>query len=175
LIEKEGNMPTKEQIEQIIRELQKVLHVQDWVIQLYLVSQYEMKDIMDTDHYDHAGCCKRFPDRKEAHISLNIDHTRIDECWYLTVIHEMLHIHTSALDDIVMNITDEEDYGRKHFFYENETLNCSMEKIIAGIYPISNFDHILNESAYTTLKAAGETLSELVESISGATPTTRGE
>ncbi|MEN6313245.1 MAG: hypothetical protein ABFD25_03235 [Clostridiaceae bacterium] len=136
-------MPTKEQIEQIIRELQKILHLQDWQITLYLVCQYEMKDIMKVDHYNHIGCCKRFPNQKEAQISLNIDHSRIEECWYSTVMHEMLHIHTCVLDDIVQNITDNCGFERKHFFYESETLNCSIEKIINGIYPVSNFDHIL--------------------------------
>jgi len=139
-------MPTKEQIEQIIKELQKVLSLQDWAINLYLVSQYEMKDIMKADHYDHIGCCKRFPNQKNAQISLNIDHSKIEECWYPTVIHEMLHIHTCVLDDIVMNITDEGSFERKHFFYESETLNCSIEHIITAIYPVSNFDHILKLS-----------------------------
>lgn len=136
-------MPTKEQIEAIIKELQKVLNLRDWTISLYLVNQYEMKDIMQASHYDHIGCCKRFPDRRDAQIRLNTDHSRIDDCWYSTVIHEMLHIHTSVLEDIVTNITDDGDFERNHFYYEAETLNCSMEKIIASIYPVSNFDHIL--------------------------------
>jgi hypothetical protein len=132
-------MPSKEKIEEIIKKLQKVLKLKDWDIELYLISEYEMKDIMECNHLDTIGCCKRYPNRKLAYVRLNVDHSRIDEEWYKTVIHEMLHIHTCVLDDIALNITEEGSFERKHFDYESETLNCTLEKIISELYPVTNF------------------------------------
>ncbi len=126
---------SKEKLEGYIQELQKTLMLQDWTIEICLINQYETKDRMGANHYDHIGLCERFPNRREAVIYLNIDHSRISECWYETIIHEMLHIHTSVLDDIVLNVTEQGSFERNHFEFESETLNCTMEKIISRLCP----------------------------------------
>jgi hypothetical protein len=136
-------LPDKAKLEMIIKELQVIMRLQDWDIYLHLISQYEMKDIMKADHYDHIGCCERIPNQKIAHIKLNVDHSRIDENWYSTIVHEMLHIHTCVLNDIALNCMDNDDFVYKHFDYESEGLNITFEKIFVKIYPITNFRQIL--------------------------------
>jgi hypothetical protein len=159
-------MPTKEQIEQIIKELQKTLHLQDWEFQLYFISEYEMKDIMKVDHLDTIGCVHRYQNQKLAYIKLNVDHSRINESWYATVVHEMLHIHGLVLHDILLNATDD-TFIRNYYDQESETYNCTLEKIIVGLYPVSNFDYILNPQ--------NQTISDSIKPMSGMTPIMRGE
>jgi hypothetical protein len=132
-------LPSKEKIEEIIKGHQKIMRLQDWTIELYLVNQYEMKDTMKADHFDHIGSCKRFPNQRLAHIRLNIDHSKIDDCWYDTVVHEMLHIYTCVLEDIAANCMDRDDYSYKHFEYETEGVNIAFERIFVSLYPVTNF------------------------------------
>jgi hypothetical protein len=142
-------MPTKEQIEQIIKELQKILRIQDWDISFQYVSEAEARDLYSEDC---SGGNLRYRDRAESRIIINTDNSRIKDVpdyWYHTLVHELYHIVTDdficIIDDIMPQVRDE--YVRKEL---NDTKNVKYEHLVnrlaqgfVNAYPVSNFDNIL--------------------------------
>ncbi len=144
-------LPTKEQIEAIIQELQKIMRIQDWDIEFRFTNQYELKDDMKAENFDHIGLCDRTPNQKRAIIKINTDHSRFETEWYNVLVHELLHIIVCDLEDICINCMNDGTYEWKHFTYMAEGVNVAFEKIFVKLYPISNFDYILKEVSNETI------------------------
>jgi len=156
-------MPTKEQIEQIIKELQRILRIQDWDINFKYVTEAEARDIYGEDC---SGGNLRKRHSEESYIIINQDNDKVKNMpnyWYHTLVHELYHIVTDSfiyvVDDSRQFIPDEK--ARKEW---KETTNVKYEELVnklakgfVNAYPISNFDHILNHAAALELQMAGMT------------------
>jgi hypothetical protein len=155
-------MPTKEQIEAIIKELQKILRIQDWNISFRFVSEAEARDLYGEEC---SGGNLRKRCSAESQIIINADNPRIKDepdYWYHTLVHELYHIVTDdfiyTVDDIMPHVRDE--YVRKEL---NDTKNVKYEHLVnklaqgfVNAYPLSYFNHILNEKAFMTLEMAAK-------------------
>jgi hypothetical protein len=139
-------MPTKEQIEAIIRELQRIMRIQDWDISFEYCGDRKMQEL--SGEYNYA-CCERNIRLRRAEIYINREHDGIGE-WYSTLVHEMYHIvtndayyHAMSLLDYVSdeNIKNKE---RNMFKNYNEQMIELLAKGFVNAYPVTNFDQILN-------------------------------
>lgn len=138
-------MPTKEQIEAIIKELQKIMRLQDWDISFDYCSDRKIQEL--TGDYSYA-CCKRNIRLHRATVYINKDHEGINE-WYSTLIHELYHIatndthyHAKSLLDYVPDETTR-DKERNMFDNYYEQMIEDLARGFVNAYPVSNFDHIL--------------------------------
>ena len=140
------NIPPKEQIEAIIKELQKIMRIQDWDISIEIVNKREMDGTAKID-YIPAGFCHKNRYFKTAKISLNKDDDEKD--WYYVLIHELYHVvfedSDNFWDNEVKHAIEEERFkelDNKNDFYK-ERLNCDLTRQFMNLYPTSNFNHIL--------------------------------
>jgi len=141
-------MPTKEQIEQIIKELQQIMRIQDWDIEIEYTNQYEVKHLMNSDNLDTAMMCERYRLRKEARIFVNVDHLALPTDWYECIVHELYHIVTGEISDIADDLMDEANVSettRRQGKQSNEVMVVHLAKIFASLYPVSNFDYIFKK------------------------------
>lgn len=134
-------LPNEDKLYEITHEVQKLLDIRDWDIRLEYADQYKMRCIMNADHYDYAGCCKRHPARKEAVITINTEHgchTNDSDDWYDTLIHEIYHIVAGETQDLFHNVTDD-DLQRKLYDHKVETLVCGLTRTFIRLHPLTNF------------------------------------
>jgi hypothetical protein len=129
-------MPTKEQIEAIIKELQKIMRIQDWDIEVELISGLEMAKKSDGE-LDTDGLCYRNLKRNYAMISINKE---ICDDWYYVLVHEMIHIPSTLLI-----ATAEAYFNEKHSYFDiiYEQFTDNLARLFIALYPITNFNHIL--------------------------------
>lgn len=142
-------IPDKSKIEEIIRELHRIMRIQDWDINFKFVSEAEARDIYGEDC---SGGNLRKRHSQESHIIINQDNNQIKnvpDYWYHTLIHELYHIVTDAfiyvVDDSRQFILDEK--ARKEW---KESTNVKYEELVdklakgfVNAYPATNFNHIL--------------------------------
>ena len=139
-------MPTKEQIETIIKKLQQIMRIQDWDISIEYISQYEMKHVFESYGLDTVMMCERNRLRKEAIIYINIDHLSLETDWYESIVHELYHIVVGGLSDISDDLMDEINVSetlKRSKIQLNEQLMVQLAKIFTNVYPVTNFDYIL--------------------------------
>lgn len=144
-------MPTKEQIEAIINELQKILRIQDWDIKLHMKNDEEMDSVCKRN-FIPAGFCIRFREYKLARVYLNYEADQYKEDWYSVLIHEVYHIVFDDFDCFCDNLTDfmrEElrDELQSDYELQKERLINQLARGFVNAYPASNFEHILNQEA----------------------------
>ncbi len=136
-------IPDKVKIEAIIKELQKVLRIQDWGIDADIVNQNEMKGLRRGETPQGTNLITRC--LKRCTIYINKDDT---ENWYQTLCHELMHVVT---DPILWQESHLYQFLPKRYQVPlDETFMTALEqsvdelsKVFCNIYPVSNFDHIL--------------------------------
>lgn len=138
-------LPPKEKIEEIIRELQKIMRVQDWDIELKILTSGQMQK--ETGDIDNIGEADRNIHTKSAVIRLNTeDEGGCFQGWYHTLIHEMKHIQTTEFIYLLGNLLDGAEMPENikkvikwqtNDYYEQWMNNCAREFVTA--YPLSNF------------------------------------
>lgn len=138
-------MPTKEQIEAIIRELQPILRIQDWDIEFDYCGDKKIQELAGDFYY---ACCERQMRLHKATVYINKDHDKINE-WYPTLVHELYHIvtqgayyHSKSLLDYIPDETTK-DKERNVFTNYFEQAIEDLAKGFVNAYPVTNFDHIL--------------------------------
>lgn len=78
---------------------QKLLRLQDWNITVHVKRRHQMSD------HGALGLCKRYPDSKDADIDILsvqdiVAYKEGDDADYeLTLVHELLHVHFSFMDN----------------------------------------------------------------------------
>lgn len=106
------NHLTQAQAEELIREWQETLRLQDWNVSIEIVRRYQMPD----DESSSSGYCSRLPDMKVATILLldPIDFKRpefpgamIDDMEN-TLVHELLHVYYCDLTTGVAGIDNKQ-------------------------------------------------------------------
>lgn len=135
-------MPTKEQIEAIIIELQKIMRLQDWDIELKYLSATEM--FRETNDITTIADCTRSRAHHLATIRLNYEADKTGEVvggWYRTLVHEMYHIMIDSFDYCVGF-----EEGNDGVSLAKERLVCDLARTFINIYPVKNFEHILTEA-----------------------------
>lgn len=85
-------LPEKAEIEAKIKELQTIMRIQDWDIELEYCTALEMQK--ETDNERDLGYCRRNRKRMYAQIVINKEHPEAQKDWYGVLIHEMYHIVT---------------------------------------------------------------------------------
>jgi predicted metal-dependent peptidase len=139
-------MITKEQIEAIIKELQKILRIQDWDITFEYCGDKKMQEL--TGECTYCGCCDRDIKLKRAKIYINKDHEVINE-WYPTLVHELYHIITNDVHylagSLLNYVADEATRGKECDVFNNymEQMIEILAKGFVNAYPASKFNHIL--------------------------------
>jgi hypothetical protein len=147
-------MPTKEQIEAIIKELQHILRIADWDIILHMKNDEEMDSVCKRD-FIPAGYCTRYREYRLARIYLNYEADQYKDDWYSMLIHEVYHV---VLDDFQYSCENLFDYipepAKKNlesdFDIQKEKAVCQLTKGFVNAYPVTKFDHILKSETYTT-------------------------
>jgi hypothetical protein len=134
-------LPSKEKLEEIVRELAKIMRIQDWDISLDYISQYEMKHIFNSDNLDTAMMCERHRLRKEAVIHVNEDHTGIDKHWEESIVHELYHIVVADISDMADDLMDELDSSsivRRQKMQFVETTVVNLARIFTSVYSVKD-------------------------------------
>jgi predicted FMN-binding regulatory protein PaiB len=139
-------MPTKEQLQAIVKELQVIMRIQDWEIVVEVLDGYKMAE---ESHYDNSGESRRSMRHKYARILINKDHPYNEPDWYLTLIHELKHVQTTEFQYVLYGFLKQlEDSPMKSLvqqqlddLYEQQMNIMASE--FAKIYPVENFNHIL--------------------------------
>ena len=122
----------EERLNEIARKLAKVLRVQDWDIKVHIINAYEM----DKKYGDctYMGISDRNANLNTADIYINKDSC---EDWYLTLVHELIHVQQTAL------IHCTKAYFQEEHSYWNELLEQLTErqaKAFSQIYPVERLE-----------------------------------
>ena len=110
----QGNNPEAyKECEEFIEKWKKILRIQDWETNLSFVSGEEIYEQMGS--FDYVASCDRDLVNKTACISVNVEHSKINECIEKTLLHELLHIVTYEWQNVVENSIEDEklqEYSR---------------------------------------------------------------
>jgi len=136
-------LPQKEKLEEIVKSLAKIMRVQDWDIDLSLITKLEMQE--ESGSKNDVACCMRNRKLKYAMISLNTDHVQIKEDWYQAIIHEMYHIitddwhyHATGILDFVKDESTNTNLDNTMNVYYERTMEI-LAKGFVNAYPVTNF------------------------------------
>jgi hypothetical protein len=128
-------IPDKVKLEEIIKELQKIMRIQDWDIDIEVVSRIEMNGL--EKHFKTDGECDGINDINRSYKTSHIYIIDKEEDWYWNLIHELIHLVNDELCDYTSQILDEKTLKE----YEGmEDRNIQRHtKIFCKIYPVTNF------------------------------------
>ena len=136
-------IPDKNKIEAIIKELQKIMRIQDWDIDFEIVNQNEMKGLQHGEILQGTNLITRTLKRCTTYINKNDT-----ENWYQTLCHELMHVVTDPIlwqESLLYQFLP-----KAHREALDETFMTAVEqsvdelsKVFISLYPVSNFDHIL--------------------------------
>jgi len=125
------NQPSQPRLDKIVIKLAKILRIQDWDIKAHAVTGYEMNKVSDDCTND--GLSYRNVRLNTADIYLNKEK---DVDWYETLIHEMIHIQTTAFLHCAVSNTQE----RTTYFDDlYESLIEKQAQVFCKLYPVTNF------------------------------------
>jgi hypothetical protein len=139
-------MPTKEQIEAIIKELQRIMRLQDWDLFYNHCTKAEM--LLHTEASDNLGYYSVNIKRNCADIYLNIEAEDNQKEWYGSLVHELYHIVTISYRIRVLEMKpflDEkyrEEIKRDSTDYYEQMVD-NLTRIFVKLHPVTNFKHIL--------------------------------
>lgn len=132
------DIPSQERLEEIVKKLQAILRIQDWDIEINVLSGKEFTKKHDKSDQAHNHLVRLL---NSSYIDINKDETKN---WYISLLHELLHLAFDSIDytsSIVYNLTS----GKAQKCLE-DVLLISMEqtvekmaRILADIYPVTNF------------------------------------
>jgi Zn-dependent peptidase ImmA (M78 family) len=129
-------LPNKEKLQEYIDILACIMRIQDWDIEVSLVSKNEIRGIFGEDAY---GCNDINRSLKASRIYLNTEDCTDGEGtsgWYYTLIHELMHIVHDDTDDWV-NEHISEDW-RENYEPEMERIVNRLTRIFCSIYPLES-------------------------------------
>jgi Zn-dependent peptidase ImmA (M78 family) len=125
-------MPDIEKLKEIIKELQKIMRIQDWNIGIELVSGYEMTK--QGGELDDEGLAYRDIRHNKAIIYLNKE--LVTDGWYYVIVHEMLHIQSTMI-----KFTADSYFEHEHDYFNTvyEQYNDNLSRMFISLYPVTNF------------------------------------
>ena len=139
-------IPDKVKIEAIIKELKPILRLMNWEIDFDFCDEYRMKDL--TGDGDNLAACSKNLNINYAHIYMKPDGKQAED-WYNTLVHELYHLVTSDwkyhASSMLNYVKDEAAHDKENnmltAYYEQAT--DSLARIFCTVYPVTNFNHIL--------------------------------
>jgi hypothetical protein len=137
-------IPDKSKIEEIIKELQKIMRIQDWDIDLKILSRLEMFDY-DGDK-DAGGITTDYEERNLIIIRINKDMEQNEyDSWYHALVHELKHVQSMKYYNRVFEnmkfIKDADlrkELKRQQDIF-NEALIDKQAAEFVSLYPVTNF------------------------------------
>jgi hypothetical protein len=137
-------LPDKLKIEEIIKELQKIMRIQDWDIEIDFLTGKEFYD--DNGEFSMVNHINRL--RNYSNIDIDVECQDNKDNWYHNLVHELMHLVTDAFYySTIKSFNALPSESKKAV--ENDS-NVSNERtvdklavIFVSIYPITNLNHIL--------------------------------
>jgi hypothetical protein len=134
-------LPSREKINEMIRELQPILRISNWEIEFDYCDKYRMKVLTGGEN---VGACDNNLQVNYAHIYINKDSDQINE-WYETLVHELYHLVTndwryharSMLDYVKDEAANNKEENMLTAYYEQATDNLA--RIFCKVYPVTHF------------------------------------
>jgi hypothetical protein len=140
-------LPSKEKIEEIIKELQKIMRLQDWDIETEIVDNFYM--VKKWPEKDMQEYVRGYHDTDLRHqlsiIRLNKDHPSMAEGWYQTLVHELFHVFLMRFVDTAdyalryLNEDGLKEIAHESFNLEHENTVARLTRIFVSLYPVTNF------------------------------------
>ena len=137
----ESMIPSKEKIEEIIRELQRVMRIQDWDIDFDYCNSRKIMELTGEINY---ACCEGNMKLHKATIYINKDHEGIGE-WYSSLVHELYHLvtnnleyHMKALLDYILEETTQTKERNCIKIYHEQMVE-DLTRGFVNAYPVTNF------------------------------------
>ncbi len=130
--------PDKTKIEEIIKELQKIMRIQDWDITFEWASKTEMNGL--EKHFKVDCECDGLNDISRSYKSSHI-YVIDSGDWYWNLVHELLHLVSDELCDYTTQILDEKTDKEYESMQDRDIQRYT--KIFTRVYPVTNFNHIL--------------------------------
>jgi dephospho-CoA kinase len=130
------SIPDENKLNEIAQKLAKVLRVQDWDITVHSVTGYGINKINGDCENDGLACRNIRLNTAEIYIN---NEKEID--WYETLVHEMIHIQSTAL------INCAEAYFQETHSYFTDIYENFVEKqaqIFSKIYPLERLESEVN-------------------------------
>jgi len=136
-------MPTEKQLNLICQELQKIMRIQDYDIDVVYKPTEELQ--REESEGEVQGQIFIVPINNAVHIEISSD--CLD--WYITLVHELKHFQTFKAHELAVQFTDiiDEDNDTKsgylmyNKYYEQMIDRLAKEFVV--LYPKRKFNHIL--------------------------------
>lgn len=144
-------LPSKESLDKILKQLQSVMRLQDWDIDIEVINDREMDSVAKQNNYIPGGHCLKNRYYKTATISINKDWDEINEEWYMVLVHELHHVQAEEMDNYFDNYIlpcvkeDKKDEIETGNDFEKEKLNCRLTREFCNAYSIDNFKELITE------------------------------
>lgn len=131
-------LPDIEILKKTIKKLQKIMFIQDWQIDVQIITSREMaKKYPDEASYDTQAISDRNLRRNYAKISINKEYfCDEDETWYDTLVHEMLHVQETEYIHTAEAYMDE---NGPFFDDAHEQYIDKLQKMFSNVYPLEKF------------------------------------
>lgn len=138
-------MLTDKNKEQILYSLQQVLRIQDWNIEVNLLSNEEYCKKYELDAEDksnkYCGCSITSKETNQAIIDINMLHKET----YTTLIHELLHVAMNPFQQVAeiqhLYLKPKEATSLENMLISaEETVVEKLANVIAQLYPIEVFN-----------------------------------
>jgi hypothetical protein len=131
-------IPSKEKIEEITKELQKILRVQDWDISIGVLTGEEFIKQHETDAQAKIKISRCL---NSAAIDINADTT---DNWYKSLLHELIHLAFDPIEQAGINACNLTSGNISKCIDDDYTvaMERTVEKmavILNAIYPVTNF------------------------------------
>jgi hypothetical protein len=131
-------IPSKEKIEEIIKELQKIMRIQDWDISVSVLSREEFIKEHKSDEQAKIKISRYL---NAAHIDINSDTT---SNWYKSLLHELIHLAFDPIEQAGINACNLTSGNVSRCIDDDYTvaMERTVEKMAAifnSVYPITNF------------------------------------
>jgi hypothetical protein len=124
------NIPSQEQLEQVTKKLAEMLRIQDWNIEISVVTGYEMNDSNSDIACWNQGYCHENIKLNYCKIYINKESS---EDWYATLVHEMIHIQGAGLHHFIKKSLDE---GHMDYYVDiYEQFNEKQANVFCTLYP----------------------------------------
>jgi hypothetical protein len=141
--------PRQEILEKILKRLAEVMRLQDWDIELQLLTLGDLSKTYGVEAQTLRGDCTRDLKHNEAIINLNIDYDPSDKMgkdsenwWYKTLVHELHHITTARYEryavEAVSHLDSQSliDNTNENMLIEYENITSTFAKVFTSVYPL---------------------------------------
>lgn len=131
------DLPCIEKLKEIVTELQKIMRIQDWDIEIEVVNGVDLHNKgLDGVDCNTMGYADRNIKLNEATICINKDNLGKENEWYSTLVHELFHVQSTYLIS-----TANAYFNETHSYFEAlyEAYTERLAKMFCSIYPVTNF------------------------------------